>query len=176
MHNGTVNSTGLLSMYLQTIPGYRANSDSAAICEVASKVGMKELTDYLEWGGVFVSLNLDGTLEIAKVSGQLALHLNEDKTCIIASEFNDEQYKNIELPRGWFKFKADGTFHKHKVKEFFWQGYQEVKTYKSWNGVHYQSPATTNFNKGLEHVIPSALASKTEQEAIQAWAFEGGGY
>lgn len=122
-HNGTLPQTDLLSLYLQTINGFVSNTDSAASCELISRIGVKDFTEFVNWGGVFAVLNLDGSLEISKISGELALHLRDDKTCLIASEFDADKYKNIELLRGYFKFNANGTYSKHKAKEFVWNGY-----------------------------------------------------
>jgi predicted glutamine amidotransferase len=141
IHNGTLNYSGLLRMYLSTIPGYVSDTDSAAATEIISRVGSKDFTERVNWGGVFCNLNLDGTLEVSKISGQLAAHMREDKSFILSSELNDDKYKNIELTHGYFKFDKDGKYLTHKVKPFEWNGYkkeEKVIAYEDWRGVHYQ--------------------------------------
>ena len=48
-HNGTLNNTYLLSMYLQTILGYGATSDSAAATELISRIGLRNFNDTMEY-------------------------------------------------------------------------------------------------------------------------------
>ena len=145
VHNGTIGGTGLLSIYLQTCLGYKGSSDSAAITEVISRIGVKSLAEILNWGGVIGALNVDGSLKIAKVSGQLSLHLLENKTLLMASELNDDKYKNIELTNGYFHLDRFGKYVSHVVKKFEWNGYKKeepVIAYEDWRGVHYQSGQT----------------------------------
>lgn len=158
-HNGTVFSTRLLSLYLGTCIGFEATSDSAAICELASRIGMQDLANELEWGGCFFGLTLDNVLQVVKVSGQLGLSLQPDKSCIIASEFDSEIHKSIELPRGYYRFDKDGKFLRHTQKPFFWNGYiekpkEEPKPikYENWDGVQYIQKGNESFSKMAKQV------------------------
>jgi predicted glutamine amidotransferase len=128
-HNGTI-KTDLLSMYLQSFPNFESTTDSACAAEVLSRVSVEFFTDVIDWGGVFGVLNLDGSLEIAKISGELALHLLPDKRCLLASELEEEKYKNIELTRGYFKFNPDGTFNKFTPKKFTFNQHSDIEFYE----------------------------------------------
>jgi len=164
VHNGTLPNTRLLSIYLQSRVGYVSNTDSAAATELIAAWGMKQFTDFIDWGGVFGALNLDGSLEIGKISGQLGLHYNEDKTCLISSEFDDTKYKNIEMSRGWFKFDAAGHYVSHKIKSFEWSGYKKVVSQAAnWqDGIHYQS----NEFSGYEHLLPAIYGGKDSKRTV----------
>lgn len=148
-HNGTVYGTNLLSMYLQNLIGYKGSSDSAAICELTSAIGARNLTDTLDYGGVFGILNLDGSLEISKVSGTLQCHILPNKKCILASEFDEKKYKNTELARGYYKFNPNGEIRHYVIKKFYWGGYPKEEKTKVWNDVHYQK------SDGLTPLIPA---------------------
>ncbi len=141
IHNGTCYGTGLLSLYLSTCLGYEGDSDSRAITEILSRVGVRNFAEYQDFGGTFAVLNLDGSIEIAKLSRELSLHYTEDGSCIISSEFDESKYKSIELANGYYKFDAQGRYVTHKVKGFRWSGYEKtVVSAQGWNGVHYQAP------------------------------------
>ncbi len=155
MHNGTISGTNLLSIYLQTCLGYEGTSDSRAITEVVSRIGAKNLVDELNWGGVLGVLNADGTLEVAKISGQLAAHVLPNGAFLMASEFNDEKYKNTELNNGYFKFNKTGQLINHQPKDFHWGGYEKV-TYTNFAGVHYQG-AQANYENILQPKIQDNL-------------------
>ncbi len=174
VHNGTLPNTRLLSMYLQTCEGYSATSDSGAATELISRFGMKDFTDWVNWGGVFISLNIDGSLEIGKVSGQLALHIKADKTILLASELDDKRYKSLELPNGWFKYSAEGKYVKHKVKQFEWEGYEPETTtvYENLGGVHFQGEGLGAKSQASEfsHLLPAHYQARTAQSEAERQA------
>lgn len=132
MHNGTVprSEIRLLLAYLQSCEGFNSSTDSSAAGEVISRISMKNFIDIVDFCGVFVSLNINGSLDIGKTNGDLALHLKEDGTCLIASELDDDKYKKtIEMSRGWFKFDNNLRYITHKTKSYSWQGGGE---YADW--------------------------------------------
>ena len=126
------------------------------------------------WVWVFCALNIDGSLEIGKVSGQLALHIRADKTILLASELNDKSYKNIELPNGWFKYSKEGKYVKHKVKQFEWTGYEEPTTitYENWGGVHFQGEGLGAKSQASEfsHLLPAHYQARTAQSEAERQA------
>ncbi len=140
-HNGTLGGTHLLSMYLQTCLGFSSQTDSACAVELISRMGMENFSNCISFGGNFISINKKGELEVAKISRELSLHYNEDGSCIISSEFDEEKYPSIEMHNGFFRFDKTGKCTKHVPARFDWKGYEKtVVSAQGWNGVHYQAP------------------------------------
>ena len=143
-HNGTLHNIGLLQAYLRTVSGFVSDTDSACAIELISRGGMESFVDELDWGGVFITLKKSGVLEVGKVSGDLCLHRLDDGRLIIASEFNDEKYKNITVSNGYFKFDAGGKdLLDHTIKHFPHRGpasqiWHNTQGVLNRGAVHYQ--------------------------------------
>jgi len=122
VHNGTWKQHRPLNMYLQTCLGYKSTTDTAAATELISRIGGEDFTESFDDAGVFCFLNQKGELHISKTSGQLAITRREDKSILIASELDDDKYKNQEFARGYYKFDLNAKVIKYKPKEYHWQG------------------------------------------------------
>ena len=88
---------------------YTSATDSEVAMNLINKVGIKKFSHLVNYGGVFLMLNKSGCLHIAKVSGDLTFAELEDKSTLISSELDDEEFENqVEAEQGWYIFNAEG--------------------------------------------------------------------
>ncbi len=78
--------------------------------------------------GVYLCLNINGTLEVIKNSGELSIHERKDGTVLLSSELSYTNYKQAEANRGWYKFNPDGKFSKFVERKWTSTSYKN----QSW--------------------------------------------
>lgn len=121
-HNGYWKEHKIARLCLSNVAKYEGSTDSEVAANAIANIGPLKfaMSEEIFYAGVFLCLKKDGTLEVIKSSGDLAMHVREDKTLLLASELDTKKYKQIEASRGHYKFNANGTFNKFTKKEYTW--------------------------------------------------------
>ncbi len=66
--------------------------------------------------GVWMRLNLDGSLEVVKTSGDLEAQEFENGKVIIGSDLNVKAYPEAkETEKGWIRFDKHGKYQSHRL-------------------------------------------------------------
>ena len=157
---------------------FSSETDSEVAAFLIDTISPKKFTKEMNYEGTFLCLDKQGNLEICKTSGDLALHRRKDKTVIISSEFDEEIYKNSELPDGYFKFSPDGECLEYKEKESYLSSQNHVwdsktlsynyKTYKkedddlSSGGWKYNAQTNSWDNIKVDRRLPSCYRGMCE--------------
>lgn len=121
VHNGTWSGASLVRTAMENFVNFTSTTDSEVAFHLINQIGMEQFVFHpkIDWGGVFVALRKNGTLQVGKVSGDLVFHELDNKKVLIASELDDEKYKTqIEGTRGFYSFDKDGFFKRHRKKEW----------------------------------------------------------
>lgn len=99
----------------------RGETDTEVGANVIDVVGVRKFGESVTGGGVFMSLSRDGSLEIAKTSGDLMVNKDASGKVLIASELDFTKYnEGCETVCGYMKFGADGKYIKHVEKDVGW--------------------------------------------------------
>jgi hypothetical protein len=161
VHNGVWNDYNIAKLALNKYVKFTGETDSEVAAHLINVAGPKKFAEEINFGGVFLGLNKDGSLWVMKTSGELVLFPMMDEKVLIASELDDDTYENTyEALLGWYHFDKEGKYMKHKetkssfMTRFPWQEKDEnipkyaVSTTKP---IHYQSYPTYYPYGGGEH-------------------------
>ncbi len=137
-HNGIFGEPNLLKLAIGDRCNFKGETDSEICLNLIKIIGAERFALEMEDNaGVFGILNLDGTLEIAKVSGCLDLIWVEGQKAILASEFDNDVYnkengkEQFTCPDGYFLFDKEGNWVRNVKKP--------KKVYKSYIPKSYHS-------------------------------------
>lgn len=121
VHNG-VWSDYSLSKLLLASQGIKTNgeTDTEVGANVLNIIGPQKFASEITGGGVFMSLNRDGSLEVAQTSGDLVVHKYECGKILVASQLEESVYpKAKETVHGYMQFSKDGKYVRHLEKEHY---------------------------------------------------------
>jgi predicted glutamine amidotransferase len=115
-HNGVFSEHNLVRLCFSKQVEFDGETDSEAAAHLLNVVGPKKFAENVDWSGVFLALNTDGSLWCVKTSGDMLIHALPDDRVLIASEFPDNKYgqRTVEGIIGWYLFGPDGKYLKHK--------------------------------------------------------------
>lgn len=119
VHNGVWSDYSVAKIVLNK-EKWQGETDTEVAAEVIYRIGMKKFCSEFSFGGVFMSLNLKGELEIAKVAsyGDLMCHVRPDKSNILASKLDKKDYPEaFEVKTGYWKFDKNGHVIDSEVKK-----------------------------------------------------------
>ena len=94
-HNGIWSDYKVAKLILQKSIKLNGETDSEVAANVIDLISPKKFASGISGGGVYLCLNLNGSLEICKTSGDLELLSLKNKTVCIASEFNKDKYPRV---------------------------------------------------------------------------------
>jgi predicted glutamine amidotransferase len=116
VHNGVWSEYNIAKLALSKFVEFEGDTDSEVAAHLINIVGPKKVAEEIDFGGVFLALNIDGSLWSIKTSGDLEMAvLKKGERVLIASEFDDDKYKETyEALNGWYHFDKDGKYMKHK--------------------------------------------------------------
>jgi hypothetical protein len=119
VHNGIWGEYNIAKLALCTIVDFKGETDSEVAAHMINLVSPKVFAQEIEFGGVFLALNINGELHVMKTSGDLQLCSLQDKRIVIASEFPTGKYKRSwEGLVGWYVFGKRGRYKAHKAKKW----------------------------------------------------------
>lgn len=133
VHNGVWSDYKIAKLCLSNSITLNGATDSEVASNVINLIGPRKFAENINYGGVYLCLNLDGTLWLLRTSGSVEIHQTEQKQTLIASEFPDG-YKSIGAGEGWYHFAKDGTYIKHKHKEKVFHNGGNSNYYARWGG------------------------------------------
>ena len=126
VHNG-VWGTGSESARLAIKGEIEGETDSVIAAHCIDASGMEKFINGISYGGVFVALALDGTLEIGKASGTIKiLKISESGINLLATNLGIKYKGEIELPDGITQFDNElkkTNFIAKKVKTYSGQNW-----------------------------------------------------
>lgn len=147
IHNGCWADYKLVKLALSKFVNFTGDTDSEVAANLWNLVGPKKFAQDIDFGGVFMGLNLDGSLWVVKTSGDLEIRALTENRVLLASEFNRERYDNaVEAFHGWYQFNSLGEYVKHKETRESWQ-----------RGVPYNTGESTRNNgeaSGTQTIFP----------------------
>ena len=162
-HNGVWSDNEIVKIALAPYIKFKGETDSEVACHLINNMGPKKFAMDVDGGGVYLALNLDGTLWVTKTSGDLVLNTLEDKRILLASDLDIEKYTYGDAFDGWYHFDKNGKFLSSKAKPSIYTTYGG---YPNGN-THVWSRA------GGQYRYKSIHASATGVSAIDDW---GGHY
>ena len=130
IHNGIWPEYRIVKLALSTQASFRGETDSEVAANLWNIVGPEKFSDGIEFGGVFMGLNLDGKLWVVKTSGDLKIKALRDEQILLASELEYGRYENtVEAYKGWYLFDKNGRYVKHKQNIPRWERPDYVSPY-----------------------------------------------
>ena len=123
-HNGIFSEYNIARLALgKTIKLY-GDTDSEVAAHLLNIAGPKKFTEEIDSSGVFLALNIDGSLWAMKTSGDLVFATLKKSRILIASELDCDKFgKQYEVVDGWYKFDKYGRYLKHKKKKSKWDNW-----------------------------------------------------
>lgn len=122
IHNGIWSEYKLVKLALNKFVNFEGDTDSEVAGNLWNLIGPKKFAQDIDFAGVFMGLNVDGSLWVVKTSGDLEIKALPQNQVVLASEFDKEKYGNtVEGFHGWYHFNARGEYVKHKESRESWQ-------------------------------------------------------
>ena len=114
----------------------------------------------IDRAGVFLCLNIDGTLHVSKTSGDLSLIQKSNKTILLASNLDFRKYKRqLEAFEGWYVFDKNGFYRKHKKKDNEYDNEDPVKKSLKYIGEPVVSALSNSYNTSAFHQPVGSFSS-----------------
>ncbi len=110
-HNGVWSDYAVAKLILEKTTDIKLNgeTDTEVAANVINLLSPKVFAKEISFGGVYLCLNKNGTLHVAKTSGDLSLLELGNGATLISSELDMEKYPtNLEALCGWYHFDKDG--------------------------------------------------------------------
>lgn len=105
-HNGVWSEHALVRAALKKHVKFEGETDSEVAAEVFATVGPKQFSKIVNFGGVFLGLNLNGELWVVKTSGDL--EMTKTKYGMLLASTLPLCLRGEEQPDGWLKFDRFG--------------------------------------------------------------------
>lgn len=131
-HNGSFREHRIVSLALSKFTNLKGQTDSEVAANLINFISPREFamnTEIMQ-AGVYLCLNVNGTLEVIKNSGELSIYEKKNGNVLLSSELSILDYKQKEANRGWYKFNSDGTFNKFVERKWY------VESFKHERWVH----------------------------------------
>lgn len=149
-HNGVWSDHKIARLVLEKTNKFYGETDSEVAANLINLIGPKKFAEEIDFGGVYLALNADGSLWAVKTSGQLAISQMENGKNILASDF-PAGYNTIEALNGWYNFDNNGAYVKHKNKENWSNGFTKYhKTYPGYTGQNFSHIAGATTQAGRQ--------------------------
>ena len=122
MHNGIWSDHKIVRLALGRQVELEGETDSEVAGHLWNIIGPKKFAEEITFGGVFMGLNRNGELWVAKTSGDLEIKALSEERILLASEFDKTKYeKCVESLYGWYHFSRNGKYMKHKETRESWR-------------------------------------------------------
>ena len=117
-HNGIWSDYDVAKLALSHYVKFQGETDSEVAAHLINNLGPKKFATSIDRGGVYLALNLDGSLWVMKTSGELVLNTLKDNQVLIASELDKEIYpEHADAKDGWYHFDSTGKYKAHKENQ-----------------------------------------------------------
>lgn len=152
-HNGVWSEYSVAKLALSKYEKFIGETDSEVAGHLINNIGPKKFARSLNDCGVYLALNIDGSLWVIKTNGDLVLNTLKNEQVLIASELS---YQKFEEQRGaldgWYHFDEKGFYKSNKVNTPWYmkngQDTRDSNFYSNYNAAIPYSPATYNFSTG----------------------------
>lgn len=116
VHNGVWSNYKFVRLALSKSVKFEGETDTEVAGHLWNVIGPKKFAEELDYGGVFMGLNRNGQLQVAKVSGDLEVFHRKNRTILLASELPRQYKRKFESGKGWYHYDKNGFYLNHKVK------------------------------------------------------------
>jgi hypothetical protein len=121
IHNGIWTEHNLVKLALSNTVKMKGETDSEVAANFWNIIGPKQFSQVVDYSGVFMGLNKNGHLWVAKTSGDLEIQALKHNQVLLASEFDILKYPNrVDGVNGWYHFGPFGNYIKHKENVSRW--------------------------------------------------------
>jgi predicted glutamine amidotransferase len=151
VHNGIWSEHDTAKMVMQAMDSnikFKGQTDTEVAANLINIMGPQKFAETIDGGGVFLSLNINGELQVSKTSGELRFYRQKNtKQVVIASEFPANLYHrySADIKEGWFKFDNRGLYLNHKM----------VIRKRAWKTSQSFIPSSSfHYNKGTQSFTP----------------------
>lgn len=121
IHNGIWSEHKLVRLALSKAVDFEGETDSEVAAHFWNIIGPKKFAESVDFGGVFMGLNIRGDLWVAKTSGDLEIKALPQKQVLLASELSLQNYEGkVDALNGWYHFNSKGEYVKHKENASRW--------------------------------------------------------
>lgn len=115
-HNGIWSDYDIAKLALKKYVSFAGETDSEVAAHLINNLGPKNFAKEIKHGGVYLALNLDGSLWVMITSGELVLNNLKNDTILIASELDQEKFPSqADALEGWYHFGSNGKYIAHKA-------------------------------------------------------------
>ncbi len=117
-HNGTmISDSKLIKLCIGDKCTIKGTTDSEIAINLINIIGPEKFTEGISYGGVFLCLNRDGSLHVAKTSGDMVRDPRENETWLLSSELDRQCYPDQKyIQNGYYKYNAEGKLIKEIIK------------------------------------------------------------
>ena len=129
VHNGVWGDYTGAKLALSKSVRFTGETDSEVAAHVINIIGPKKFALDAS-GGVYLSLNRDGTLWVSKTSGTLD-RLEYNNITLLASDLPNNIKQVRPVPNGWYRYQANGKLASKKEVEEFRYSYGRAT---NWGG------------------------------------------
>ena len=170
IHNGVWTEHNLVRLALSRQVKFEGETDSEVAAHLWNIIGPKKFAENIDFGGVFMGLRLDGSLWVAKTSGDLEIKALAGERILLASEFDHTKYEHtVEALNGWYYFNNSENYVKHKENKRNWSsGYP----YSPGNCSYKPTTPVVNSQASASSFPPGHMTLREFQEA----EFDGRGW
>lgn len=161
-HNGIWNDYDVAKLALTNYVQFKGETDSEVAAHLFNNLGPKKFAQEIK-SGVYLGLNLDGSLWVAMTSGELVLNSLKDDQVLIASELSHEKYPDqADAIEGWYHFNTDGTYNDHKANPLWYTAGNYSNFYGSSFGKGVCVSDHRDFGKIRIHSSPTGVSAVTD--------------
>lgn len=145
IHNGIWSEHNLVRLALSKQVTMSGQTDSEVAAHFWNVIGPKKFAETVKYGGVFMGLNRNGNLWVAKTSGDLEIKALPDGQILLASELNHEKYENcVDALQGWYQYNSRGQYVKHKENKSAWSYGYPYKGSHCFSGANESSGSSSH--------------------------------
>lgn len=116
VHNGIWSEYDLVKSALKKYVSFEGETDTEVAAQLFADVGPKRFSKLVEFGGVFIGLNLNGDLWVVKTSGDLEM-VKTKKGQLLGSTL-PEVFEAETQPEGWLHFNTKGELVSQHKKSY----------------------------------------------------------
>lgn len=117
-HNGIWSEYELVKAALKKYVTFEGETDSEVAAHLIATLGPKRFGNLVDFGGVFLNLNLNGELWVVKTSGELEMRYT--KYGYLLASTLPEHFKADDLSDGWLRFDPKGELLEQKEYKQKW--------------------------------------------------------
>ncbi len=116
-HNGVWSEYNIAKLVMEKTTDIKFNgeTDTEVAANLINMISPKTFSKEISFGGVYLCLNKDGSLHVAKTSGELSLFELSSGQALISSELDAMKYSAaLEALCGWYHFSKEGIYLEHE--------------------------------------------------------------